>query len=75
MGNVPGALPPEVTTDEDTIEPQKLDLTCTPDRTKTKPFRQVVAVENAGGKAQGEATGLYNKHRKYLQQWNRWHQF
>jgi len=30
-------------------------------------------VENAGGKAYGKATGLYNKHRKYSEQWNPWH--
>jgi hypothetical protein len=32
-------------------------------------------VENAGGKANGKATGLYNKHRKYSEQWNPWHPF
>jgi hypothetical protein len=32
-------------------------------------------VENAGGKAYGKATGLYNKHRKYSEQWNPWHPF
>jgi len=30
-------------------------------------------VENARGKAYGKATGLYNKHRKYSEQWNPWH--
>jgi hypothetical protein len=30
-------------------------------------------VESAGGKAYGIATGLYNKHRKYSEQWNPWH--
>ena len=28
-----------------------------------------------GGKACGKATGLYNKHRKYSEQWNPWHPF
>jgi len=28
-----------------------------------------------GGKAYGKATGLYNKHRKYSEQWNLWHPF
>ena len=28
-----------------------------------------------GGKAYGKATGLYNKHRKYSEQWNPWHPF
>jgi len=32
-------------------------------------------VENAGGKAYGKATGLYNKHRTYSEQWNLWHRF
>jgi len=32
-------------------------------------------VENAGGKAYGKATGLYNKHRKYSEQLNPWHPF
>jgi hypothetical protein len=32
-------------------------------------------VENVGGKAYGKATGLYNKHRKYSEQWNSWHRF
>jgi hypothetical protein len=36
---------------------------------------QVVGVENAGGKSQGKATGLYNKHCKYSEQWNPWHSF
>jgi len=28
-----------------------------------------------GGKAYGKATGLYNKHCKYSEQWNPWHPF
>jgi hypothetical protein len=36
---------------------------------------KVVGVENAGGRAYGKATGLYNKHRKYSPEWNPWHQF
>jgi hypothetical protein len=32
-------------------------------------------VENTGGKAYGKATGLYNKHQKYSEQWNQWHSF
>jgi len=32
-------------------------------------------VENEGGKAYGKATGLYNKHCKYSEQWNPWHPF
>jgi len=75
IDNVPGAPPPEDTPDEETIDPQKPDLTCTPDPTKTRAHRQVVGVENARGKAYGKATGLYNKHRKYSEQWNPWHPF
>jgi len=32
-------------------------------------------VVNVGGKAYGKATGLYNKHRKYSEQWNPWYPF
>jgi len=45
----------------------------TPDPTKTKTDRQVVGVENVGGKANCKATGLYNKNGKYSGQWNPWH--
>jgi len=37
-----------------------------------RAHRQVVGVENAGGKAYGKATGLYTKHRKNSEQSNRW---
>jgi len=60
--NVPGAPRPEDTGNEEPIDPQQGDLTCTPDLTKTKAHRQVVGVENAGRKAYGKATGLYLKH-------------
>ena len=75
IDNVPGAPPPEDTPDEETIDPQKPDLTCTPDPTKTRAHRQVVGVDNRGGKAYCKATGLCNKHRKYPEQWNPWHPF
>ena len=75
LDTVAGAPPPEYTPDEETTDPQKPDLTCTPDPTKTRAHRHVVGVENAGGKAYGKATGLYNKHRKYSGQWNPWHPF
>jgi len=65
INNGPGAPPAEDTPDKESIDPQQLDLTCTPDTTKTKAHRQVVGVENAGGKAYGKATGFYNKHHKY----------
>ena len=32
-------------------------------------------MENAGWKAYGKATGLYNKLQKYSEQWNPWHRF
>ena len=51
IDNVPGALPPEDTPDEETIDPQQPDLTCTPDPTKTRAHRQGVGVENAGGES------------------------
>jgi len=73
--NIPGAPPPEDTPNEELIDPQHPDLTCTPDPTKTKTHRQAVGVENAGGKVYGKDTGLYNKHRKYSEQWNPWHPF
>jgi len=75
IDNVPGAPPPEDTPDEETIDPQKPDPSCTPDPTKTRAHRQVVGVENTGGKAYGKATGLYHKHHKYSEQWNPWHPF
>jgi len=75
IDNVPGAPPPEDTPNQEPIDPQQPDLTCTPDPTKTKAYRQVVGVENVGGTAYGKATGLYNKHRKYSEQWNPWHPF
>jgi len=75
LDNVPCAPPPEDTPNEGPIDPQQPDLTCTPDSTKTKAHTEGVGVENAGGKAYGKATGLYNKHRKYSEQWNPWHPF
>jgi len=75
IDNVPGAPPPEDTPNQEPIDPQQPDLTCTPDPTKTRAHRQVVGVENAGGKAYGKATVLNNKNRKYSEQWNPWHPF
>jgi len=49
MDNVRGVPRPEDTSDDETIEPQKPDLTCTPDPTRTMAYRQVVGVVNAGG--------------------------
>ena len=62
-----GTPPPEDTLNEEPIDPKQPDLTWNPDSTETKACRQVVGVENAGGKAYGKATGLYNKNRKYLE--------
>jgi len=70
IDHVPGATPPEDAPYKEPIEPQQLDLTCTPDPTKTMAHRQVVGVENAGANAYGKATGLYNKHCKYSSKMN-----
>jgi len=75
IDNVPGPPQPEDTPNDNPIYPQQPDLTCTPDPAKTKAHRKVVGVENAGGKAYAKATGLYNKHRKYSEQWIPWHPF
>jgi hypothetical protein len=72
---VPGALPPEDTPDEETIDPQKPEPTCTPDPAMTRAHVQVVGVQTAARKAYGKATGLYNNHHKYSEQWNPWHPF
>jgi len=70
IGNEPGAPPPDNALDEETINPQKPDLTCTPDSTAMRTCKQVVSVEHTGGKAYGNATGFYNKHHQYSEQWN-----
>jgi len=75
MDHVPGAPASQDTPDEETIDPQKSNLPCTPDPTKTKTDGQVVAVENAKGIAYGKATGLYSKHPKDWEQWNPRHSF
>ena len=73
IDNILGAPPPEDTPNKEPIDPQQPDLTYTPDPTKIMALRQVAGVENAGGKAYGKATGLYNKHCKYSEEWNQWH--
>ena len=73
IDNVAAAPPPEDTPDKETIDTHKPDLTSSPDLTKTRAHGQVVGVGNAGEKAYGKATGLYNMHRKYSEQWNPWH--
>jgi len=65
IDNVPRVPPPEDTPKEETIGHQKPDLTCTPDSTKMKAHRQVVGVENTGGKTYSKTTGLYNTNCKY----------
>jgi len=75
IDNVLGEPPPEDTPNEEPVDPQQPNLTCTPDQTKAKAYWQVVGVENAGGKVYCKSTGLYNKHRKYSEQWNPWHPF
>jgi hypothetical protein len=75
LDKVLGTPPPEDSPNEEPIDPQQPDLTCTPDPTKTKAHRQAVGVQYAWGKAYGKVIGLYNKHRKYSEQWNPWHPF
>jgi hypothetical protein len=70
--NVPGVPAPQDTPNEEPIDPQQPDLTCTPDPTKTKTHRQVGGGENAEGKGYGKATGLYNRNQKYSDLWNPW---
>jgi hypothetical protein len=67
IANVPGAPPPEDTPNDEPSGSQQPNLTCTPDPTLRKAHWQVIGVENAWGKAYGNATVLYNKHRKYLE--------
>jgi hypothetical protein len=75
IDNLPSAPPPDDTPNMEPIDPQQPDLTCTPDSTKTNAHRQEVGMENAGGKAYGQATGLYNMRSKYSEQWDPWHPF
>jgi len=72
---VPGVPPPEDTPAEETIDPQKPDLTCTADKTKMKDYGQVVGMENVWGNAYSKETSLYNKYRKYSKWLNPWHPF
>jgi len=65
IDNVPNAPPPDDTPNEEFIDPQQPDFTCTLDPTKSKIHRQVVVVQNVRGKAYAKATELYDKHRKY----------
>jgi hypothetical protein len=75
MDNMPGAPPPQDTHNKEPIDTLQHVFTCTPDPRKAKAHTQVVGVENVGGKANGKATGLYNNHRQYSEQWNPWHPF
>jgi hypothetical protein len=75
IDNVLGALLHDATPNKEPIDPQQPNLTCTPDPTKTKAYRQVVGVENAWWTVYGKVSGWYNKHRKYSEQWNRCHPF
>jgi hypothetical protein len=51
IDNVTGAPPAEDTSNKDAINPQYLNLTCTPDSTKVSACQQGLAVENVGRKA------------------------
>jgi len=68
IDNILGAPPPEDTPNNNTTDPRKFDLACTPAETKSKASKDEVAVEYAGGTAYGKAPGLYNKHYKYSEQ-------
>jgi hypothetical protein len=70
-----GAPPPEDTPEQETIDPLRSDLPCAPDPIQTRAHWQKVGVEHSGGKASGKATGFYNKHHKYSEQWHPWHPF
>jgi len=50
-------------------------VTFTAHQTKTKAHMEVVGVEHVGGKPYGNVTGLYNKHRKYSEQYNPCHPY
>jgi len=73
--NVQGVLSPEDTPNQEPIDPQQPDVTCTLDPTKRKAHRQVVGVETARMTAHGAAIGLYNLHRRNSTRWNPWHLF
>jgi len=75
LDRVPGEPPSEDAPDQETMDQQKPDPWCILDTTKTKACSMVVAVVIAGGKANGNKTGLYNLHRKYAELGNRWHPF
>jgi len=75
IDNIPGAPPPQDSPNAEPIDPQHPDPTCNPAPRKTKAYRPVVGVENAGGRGYGKASGLYNKHYKYSEHWNPWHTF
>jgi len=73
IGNVRCAPQHDDTSDEETIDPQKPNPTYYGHPTMTRDLTKVVVVEYLGGHANCKATGLYNKHRKYSEQWNPWH--
>jgi len=66
IDKVPNAPPPEDTPNKDPTDPQQPDLTCTPDPTKTKAYRQVVGVENAGGESIWQSNRIVQQATKVL---------
>jgi len=58
--------PPEDNQDKEMIYSQIVQLTWTPDPTKSNGHKKVVRVKHAGGNVYGKATGLYNKHHNDL---------
>jgi hypothetical protein len=57
IDNVPGAPPPEGAPNEEPINPQQPDLTCTPNQTKTKADTPEVGVEIVGRTVYGKEDG------------------
>jgi hypothetical protein len=60
---------PEDTPIKETMDPKKLHRICTPDSMRTNALLAVVTVPNIAGTLYGEATELYSKDWKYLEEW------
>ena len=75
VDSIPGMLPPKDSSNSESIDPQKPDLIFMTDLIITKYHSDVMAAESADGQVCCVATGIYNKHRIYLDQWNPWYPF
>jgi len=49
IDNAHGTASSEITLKEEMVDPQKTNLTWTPNQTQTKAYRKIVGVQNAGG--------------------------